>query len=176
MKKSALAAAAFLFFISICATPWVRSEEQPRLAQMGHMEHKMKAPAQTQTHPMGGMKMKGMKHPEKTPPKLALKPARGAIVKILSPRNDKMITGSTVDVHFKLTKGEVGSHVHAYVDEKFEKMLHPNERSHEGSHEGHGALTDIKPGRHTLMLIVVAEDHQTMLNATDMVNFVLKGN
>ncbi len=156
------------------ATPPVASEQSFRLSQMGTMEHKMKAPGQTQTHPMDGMKMKGMKHLEKAPPMLTLKSAKGAKVQILSPRNGKMITGRTVDVHFKLTKGAVGSHVHAYIDEKFEKMLHPNERSHEGIHEGHGALTDIKPGRHTLTLIVVAEDHQTLLNATDMIHFVLK--
>lgn len=173
MQISAYAVAVLLVMKSAGATPLVGSEQSFRLAQMGQMEHKMKAPGQTQTQPMDGMKMKGMKHLEKTPSKSALKPAKGAKVKILSPRNGKMITGSTVDVHFKMTKGAVGSHVHAYIDDKFEKMLHPNERGHEGSHEGHGALTDIQPGQHTLTLIVVAEDHQ-MLNATDMTHFMLK--
>ena len=173
MKKSVYAVMVFLFIASAGVTKVIWSGENPLIAQMGQMEHKMKAPGQTQTHPMGGMKMKDMKHPEKTPSKSALKPAKGAKVKILSPRNGKMITGRMVDVHFRLTKGEVGSHVHAYVDEKFEKMLHPNEKSHKGSHEGHGALTDIKPGQHTLKLIVVAEDHQ-LLNATDMIHFMLK--
>ena len=35
-------------------------------------------------------------------------------------------------------------------------------------------LNGIKPGKHTLELRVVADDHQTELNATDKVEFMVK--
>jgi len=37
-----------------------------------------------------------------------------------------------------------------------------------------GTLTGIPPGRHTLEVRVVAEDHQTELNAGDKIEFVVK--
>jgi hypothetical protein len=37
-----------------------------------------------------------------------------------------------------------------------------------------GTLNGIKPGRHTLELRVVAEDHQTELDASDRTFFVVK--
>ena len=37
-----------------------------------------------------------------------------------------------------------------------------------------GTLTGIQPGHHTLEIRVVTEDHQTELDATDRVHFVVK--
>jgi hypothetical protein len=37
-----------------------------------------------------------------------------------------------------------------------------------------GMLNGIKPGRHVLELRVVAEDHQTELDAQDRIEFILK--
>ena len=37
-----------------------------------------------------------------------------------------------------------------------------------------GTLTGIQPGHHTLEIRVVTEDHQTELDATDRVRFVVK--
>ncbi|MFQ5851030.1 MAG: hypothetical protein ACE5JU_10640 [Candidatus Binatia bacterium] len=125
---------------------------------------------------MGEMKMKGgavhkrMKHPKKMPPRSTLKPAEGASVKIVSPLNDQTVTGSEVEIRFRLIKGKRGHHVHAYVDEKLMGMF----KRDEGTLIGEGTLTDVSPGRHSLELRVVAEDHVTELDATDQAHFEVK--
>lgn len=111
--------------------------------------------------------MKGMDMPakaEKMPPKSALKPAQGASVKILSPKTGQIIKGDAVPLEFKMTKGKVGEHVHAYVDGEMAGMFK----------SARGTLTGIKPGRHTLELRVVTGDHNTELDATDKVTFTTK--
>ena len=65
---------------------------------------------------------------------------------------------------FKLTKGKRGDHVHAYIDGELMGMFLSKQ----------GALNDIRPGIHVLELRVVAEDHQTELDARDRVEFVVK--
>lgn len=90
--------------------------------------------------------------------------AEGASVTILSPKKGQVFKGDRVPIHFKLTKGKIGSHVHAYVDGELMGMFQ-TER---------GTLTGIRPGRHTLEVRVVAKDHETELDAVDKVEFVVK--
>ncbi len=96
--------------------------------------------------------------------KTSLQPAQGATVKILSPKAGQTIKGDAVPLAFKMTKGKVGEHVHAYVDGQMVGMF-------KGSK---GTLNGIKPGQHTLELRVVTSDHNTELDATDRVSFMTK--
>jgi len=93
-----------------------------------------------------------------------LQPAEGARVKIVTPKNGQEFKGEQVPLEFKLTKGKRGNHVHAYVDGELMGMFSSEK----------GTLTGIKPGKHTLELRVVTNDHMTELNATDRASFVVK--
>lgn len=93
-----------------------------------------------------------------------LKPAEGAVIKIVSPTNGQVLKGDKIPLEFKLTKGKRGHHAHAYVDGELMGMFESEK----------GTLNGIKPGKHTLELRVVAEDHKTELNATDKVEFTVK--
>ena len=119
------------------------------------------APAAQEGHDQ----MKGMDMPtkqtEKITPQSALKPAQGANVKIISPKAGQVIKGDSVPLEFKLTKGKIGEHVHAYVDGEMAGMFESSK----------GTLNGIKPGKHTLELRVTTADHNTELNATDKVTF-----
>ena len=92
------------------------------------------------------------------------KPAEGASVKILSPAPEQIFAGDKVPLKFNFTKGKRGQHVHAYVDGELIGMFESKQ----------GTLNGIGPGRHTLELRVVAEDHQTELDASDRVEFIVK--
>jgi hypothetical protein len=120
-------------------------------------------PALAQEGAMKGMDMP-MGHSDKMPPKSALKPAQGASVKIISPKPGEVIKGDSVPLEFKMTKGKIGEHVHAYVDGEMAGMFK----------SAKGTLTGIKPGKHTLELRVATSDHNTELNATDKVAFTTK--
>ena len=87
--------------------------------------------------------------------KTALKPAEGASIKIVLPKNGQVIKGDTVPIEFKLTKGKRGHHAHAYVDGELMGMFE----------SAKGTLNGVKPGKHTLLLRVVADDHETELAA-----------
>jgi hypothetical protein len=113
-------------------------------AQHDHM--KMEAPAKRAATESG---------------KSALKPAQGAAVKITAPKAGQVVKGDAVPLEFKLTKGKVGEHVHAYVDGEMAGMF-------KGSK---GTLNGIKPGQHVLELRVTTGDHNTELDATDKVTF-----
>jgi hypothetical protein len=102
--------------------------------------------------------------PAKTPAKTTLKPAEGASIKIVAPKKDQVFKGDSVPVEFKFTKGKRGHHAHAYVDGQLMGMFESEK----------GTLNGIKPGKHTLELRVVAEDHKTELDATDKVTFTSK--
>jgi len=104
------------------------------------------------------------KAPDKTPAKTALKPAEGASIKIVAPKKDQVLKGDSVPLEYKLTKGRRGHHAHAYVDGELMGMFESEK----------GTLNGIKPGKHTLELRVVAEDHKTELDATDKVTFTTK--
>ena len=112
--------------------------------------------------------MKGMETPtkqtEKMPAKSALQPAQGASVKIVSPKAGQVIKGDSVPLEFKLTKGKIGEHVHAYVDGEMAGMFKGVK----------GTLNGIKPGQHTLELRVTTGDHNAELDATDKVTFTTK--
>jgi hypothetical protein len=101
---------------------------------------------------------------QQTPARPALKPAEGASIKILAPKKDQVVTGDSVPLEFKLTKGKRGHHAHAYVDGELVGMFASEK----------GTLNGIKPGRHTLELRVVAEDHKTELDASDKVAFTVR--
>ncbi len=120
-------------------------------------------------HAAPGTQGKDRSHRNKMPPRSSLKPAEGASVKILSPRNDHTVSGSYVNIRFKLIKGKIGSHVHVYVDEELMGMFSPDE----GSLTGQGAVIDVQPGRRALELRVVTKTH-TELDATDRAHFVVK--
>lgn len=90
--------------------------------------------------------------------------AQGASIKILSPAAGQTFTSEKVPLRFQLTKGKRGHHVHAYVDGELVGMFESSA----------GTLNGIKPGKHTLELRVVAEDHKTELDATDKVTFTTK--
>ena len=98
------------------------------------------------------------------PAPVALKPAEGAKIKILSPTKDQSFKGDKVPIQYKLTKGKRGHHAHAYVDGELMGMFESEK----------GTLNGIKPGKHVLELRVVAEDHKTELDATDKVTFTVK--
>lgn len=112
--------------------------------------------------------MKPSESPPKTAPaksaKPALKPADGASIKIISPTKGQVLKGDKVPLEYKLTKGKRGHHAHAYVDGELMGMFESEK----------GTLNGIKPGKHTLELRVVADDHQTELNATDKIEFTVK--
>ena len=63
------------------------------------------------------------KQTEKMSAKSALQPAQGASVKIVSPKAGQVIKGDSVPLEFKLTKGKIGEHVHAYVDGEMAGMF-----------------------------------------------------
>ena len=94
----------------------------------------------------------------------ALQPADGAAIKILSPRDGDTVRGDQMPISFRLTRGHSGEHAHAYVDGELMGMFESQS----------GTLTGIAPGHHTLELRVVAGDHQTELDASDTVHFVVK--
>jgi hypothetical protein len=119
-------------------------------AQHGHTGHG-KAAEKTKTEPKASSASK-------------LKPAEGASVKIVSPKAGQVFKGDQVPIEFKLVKGKLGHHVHAYVDGELMGMFESEK----------GTLTGIKPGKRSLELRVVANDHETELNATDKVQFEVK--
>jgi hypothetical protein len=120
-------------------------------------------PATAQEGAMKGMDMP-MKHSDKMAPQSLLKPAQGASVKIIAPKAGQVIKGDAVPLEFKMTKGKIGAHVHAYVDGQMAGMFKSS----------NGTLNGIKPGQHTLELRVATGDHNTELDATDRVTFTSK--
>ncbi len=92
------------------------------------------------------------------------KPAEGASIKIISPSKGQFVKGDKVPVEFKLTKGKRGHHAHAFVDGELMGMFE----------SAKGTLNGVKPGKHVLELRVVADDHQTELDASDKVVFTVK--
>jgi putative copper export protein len=103
-------------------------------------------------------------HKTAVPAPKTFQPAEGAAVKILAPKAGEVFLSDQVPVAFQLVAGKRGHHVHAYVDGELMGMFQSRR----------GTLTGIPPGRHTLELRVVAEDHQTELEAGDRVEFMVK--
>jgi hypothetical protein len=94
----------------------------------------------------------------------ALAPAEGAKIRILTPTKDQVFTGDEIPLQLELVKGKRGEHVHAYVDGEMAGMFKSTK----------GTLTGIKPGNHILEVRVVTADHNTELDATDKVQFIVK--
>ncbi|HEX9880705.1 MAG TPA: hypothetical protein VGB25_10965 [Candidatus Binatia bacterium] len=151
MKLLAYVFAAGIFMLFQGAVPLLL-EETTTSAQMGDMEH-MKPSSHPMDHSAHG-----------NTSLVKLQPAEGAQVTILAPTSGQVIKGDEVPVHFRLIKGKRGDHVHAYVDGELMGMFK----------SGHGTLTGIQPGQHTLEVRAVAEDHQTELDATATTHFVVK--
>ncbi len=132
----------------VLATVWIVSLPWFAFAQHDHSKAK-ESPAKPSS--------------AKTAPAV-LKPAEGARINLLSPTKGQVIKGDKVPIQFKLTKGKRGHHAHAYVDGQLMGMFESEK----------GTLNGIKPGKHTLEVRVVADDHQTELDATDRVEFEVK--
>jgi putative copper export protein len=98
------------------------------------------------------------------PSLMGLQTAEGAKITILSPGEGESFKGDEVPMKYAFVKGRRGHHLHAYIDGVLMGMFSDPER---------GVLTGIQPGRHTLELRVVAEDHVTELDATASVRFVV---
>ena len=94
----------------------------------------------------------------------ALPPAQGASIKILSPTADQVFPSDQVPLKFQLIKGKRGHHVHAYVDGQLMGMFESE----------NGTLNGVAPGKHTLELRMVAEDHKTELAASERLEFMVK--
>jgi putative copper resistance protein D len=99
--------------------------------------------------------------PNTLPP---LRPADGARVKIVTPKQGQVFSGDRIPVQFRLVKGKTGHHVHAYVDNELMGMFESEK----------GTLTGISPGNHVLTLRVVEADHKSELDASDQVDFSVK--
>jgi Copper resistance protein D len=99
--------------------------------------------------------------PNTLPP---LRPADGASVKIVTPKQGQVFGGDRIPVQFRLVKGKTGHHVHAYVDNELMGMFESEK----------GTLTGIPPGNHVLTLRVVEADHKSELDASDQVDFSVK--
>ncbi|MFQ5683348.1 MAG: copper-binding protein [Candidatus Binatia bacterium] len=127
-----------------------------------------------QTNPMPTMQGEKThnhtKHHGKMPPRSTLKPAEGASVRILSPKQGAAFHSDQVSLRYTLIKGKRGNHVHAYLDGQLSGMFKPDE----GAVTGEGILTGISPGPHTLEVRIVTKDHNTELDATDTVHFMVK--
>jgi uncharacterized membrane protein len=102
--------------------------------------------------------------PGQRPTNVKLEPADGASVTLISPRNGQEFKSDQIPVSFSFVKGKRGEHVHAYVDGQLMGMFKSET----------GTLTGIQPGRHILELRAVARDHQTELDATATVEFIVK--
>ncbi len=81
----------------------------------------------------------------------------------LFPKNGQVFQGDQIPVKFMLVTGR-REQLHAYVEGELMGMFKGDK----------GTLTEIKPGNHTLELRAVMQDHQTELEATDRVKFVVQ--
>lgn len=167
MKKMSYAVMVALFVISAGLTKLFWREEKVASAQpshKGHMKHGPEQPGAGSTHESG---MTGHKHitDDDTPPqKKGLKPAEGASVDILSPKEGQVFKSDEIPVHFEFVKGKRGHHIHAYVDGELMGMFDSEK----------GTLTGIQPGKHVLEARVAAQEHGIELNAVDTVSFVVE--
>src|SRR5919106_4895072 len=134
---------------------WVWSEDGPSawFAQSGHDDS---APA---IKPSSSEKNNRREQIQRKSTQDTIRRAEGASVKIISPKQGQSFKGDQIPIHFKLTKGKRGNHIHAYVDNELVGMFESEK----------GTLNGIKRGKHTLELRVVADDHKTELEAKDTV-------
>jgi hypothetical protein len=157
-----------VFVISAGLTKLFWREEKVVAAQpshKNHMKHGTEQPGAGSTHES---EMPWHEHRQdnvSAPQKKDLKPAEGASVEILSPKEGQVFKSDEIPVHFEFVKGKRGHHIHAYVDGELMGMFESKK----------GTLTGIKPGKHVLEVRVAAQEHGVELNAIDRVSFIVKG-
>ncbi|MGI0050822.1 MAG: hypothetical protein ACRD8K_03705, partial [Nitrososphaeraceae archaeon] len=167
MKKISYAVMTALFVISFSLTKLFWRDEKIAAAQPRHksqMDHGAEQPGAGSTHGSGMPKHKHGKEDESASQKKDLKPAEGASMEILSPREGQVFKSDVIPVHFKFLKGKRGHHVHAYVDGELMGMFETEK----------GTLTGIQPGKHVLEARVATQEHGVELNAIDRVEFVVE--
>ena len=93
-----------------------------------------------------------------------LQAAEGARVTLVTPKPGQVFHSDQIPIRFTMIRGKRGHHVHAYVDGSLVGMFESEQ----------GTLTGIQPGQHRLELRIVAEDHQTELDASAQTDFVVQ--
>ncbi len=73
----------------------------------------------------------------------------GSQLKILSPENGAVVKGDSVEVQYMLVKGAQSTHVHAYVDGKYQKGFS-------------GVLKGLTPGKHEVKLSAADHEHKVL--------------
>lgn len=162
LRNLLLGLALLIAIVTVSRQPlWAVDRQNSQIAQSGHGSGHAHGTLATKTETQSIKKT--TEEPTKAKP-AALQPAEGAKIKIIAPSKNQVFTGDKVPLQFSLTKGKRGHHAHAYVDGELMGMFEGNK----------GTLNGIKPGKHTLELRVVADDHQTELDANDKVVFTAK--
>jgi hypothetical protein len=160
MSARSLLIVALVFSAGMRTWAWSEDISPSQLVQAGHQHS---APA-IKSPSSPAEKKNRLERTQKNSTQEPLKAAEGASVKIVSPRQGQSFKEDQVPIQFKLTRGKRGHHVHAYVDNELVGMFDSDK----------GMLNGIKPGKHTLELRVVADDHKTELDAKDTVGFTVK--
>jgi hypothetical protein len=167
MKKMSYAVMIALFVISAGLTKLLWRDEKIAAAHpshKSHMEHGTEKPGAGSTQESGMPGHKHGKDDESASQKKGLKPAEGARVEILSPKEGQVFKSDEIPVHFEFVKGKRGHHIHAYVDGELMGMFESEK----------GTLTGIQPGKHVLEARVATQEHGVELNATDKLRFVVE--
>jgi Family of unknown function (DUF6130) len=73
----------------------------------------------------------------------------GSEVKILSPENGAVVKGDSVELQYVLVKGTAATHVHAYVDGKYQKGFS-------------GMLKGLTPGKHEIKVVAADPEHKVL--------------
>jgi len=71
----------------------------------------------------------------------------GSQVRILSPENGAVVKGNAVEVQYILVKGKQATHVHIYLDGKYQKGFS-------------GSLKGVTPGKHEIRAVAANPDHK----------------
>lgn len=73
----------------------------------------------------------------------------GSQIKILSPENGAVVKGDSVEVQYVLVKGAQSTHVHVYLDGKYQKGFS-------------GMLKGLTPGNHEIKAVAANPDHKML--------------
>jgi hypothetical protein len=73
----------------------------------------------------------------------------GSQIKILSPENGAVVKGDSVELQYMLVKGSQSTHIHAYVDGKYQKGFS-------------GMLKGLTPGKHEIKVTAADPDHKVL--------------
>ncbi|GJL54066.1 MAG: hypothetical protein NPIRA02_11980 [Nitrospirales bacterium] len=83
----------------------------------------------------------------------------GSTVKITSPEQGAVVR-SSFELHYQVSKGSHGDHVHTYLDGKYQKGFQ-------------GMFHDVPPGKHQISVKVATHDHD-VLAASDSIEVEVK--